>query len=222
MPDPQDPHPKPPQLSADYVRKIARLSRLAITDDEVADYQVKLSAAIEDNNLTITVLEGPAFVRAKDQGFPFAAIMKGSFESRKAAGRRIPALSCPPSRWLFDSFICRSLFDASRVIADGLGFRHSWSEGSYVQAAGDPDDSTDHADGKTRRPEKDGQCQSVTLSEASNAESGDHAGFADTPTGDRYRYRRYEQYGRDKEQNLQETDWRSDRLYAAPCCRDSD
>jgi aspartyl-tRNA(Asn)/glutamyl-tRNA(Gln) amidotransferase subunit C len=39
-------HPKPQQLSADYVRKIARLSRLAITDAEVADFQVKLSAVV--------------------------------------------------------------------------------------------------------------------------------------------------------------------------------
>jgi aspartyl-tRNA(Asn)/glutamyl-tRNA(Gln) amidotransferase subunit C len=49
MPDGQahpDPHPKPQQLSVDYVRKIARLSRLAITDEEVADYQVKLSAVV--------------------------------------------------------------------------------------------------------------------------------------------------------------------------------
>jgi aspartyl-tRNA(Asn)/glutamyl-tRNA(Gln) amidotransferase subunit C len=44
--EPHDPHPKPQQLSADYVRKIARLSRLAITDAEVADYQVKLSAVV--------------------------------------------------------------------------------------------------------------------------------------------------------------------------------
>lgn len=44
MPDPA--HPKPQQLSADYVRKIARLSRLTLTDAEVADYQVKLSEVI--------------------------------------------------------------------------------------------------------------------------------------------------------------------------------
>jgi aspartyl-tRNA(Asn)/glutamyl-tRNA(Gln) amidotransferase subunit C len=41
-----DANSKPQQLSADYVRKIARLSRLAITDQEVADYQVKLSAVV--------------------------------------------------------------------------------------------------------------------------------------------------------------------------------
>jgi aspartyl-tRNA(Asn)/glutamyl-tRNA(Gln) amidotransferase subunit C len=41
-----DSNSKPQQLSADYVRKIARLSRLAITDQEVADYQIKLSAVV--------------------------------------------------------------------------------------------------------------------------------------------------------------------------------
>jgi aspartyl-tRNA(Asn)/glutamyl-tRNA(Gln) amidotransferase subunit C len=41
-----EPHAKPQQLSADYVRKVARLSRLALTDAEVADYQVKLSAVV--------------------------------------------------------------------------------------------------------------------------------------------------------------------------------
>jgi aspartyl-tRNA(Asn)/glutamyl-tRNA(Gln) amidotransferase subunit C len=45
MPDPGH-HSKPQQLSADYVRKVARLSRLALTDAEVADYQVKLSAVV--------------------------------------------------------------------------------------------------------------------------------------------------------------------------------
>jgi aspartyl-tRNA(Asn)/glutamyl-tRNA(Gln) amidotransferase subunit C len=39
-------HSKPQQLSADYVRKVARLSRLALTDAEVADFQVKLSAVV--------------------------------------------------------------------------------------------------------------------------------------------------------------------------------
>jgi aspartyl-tRNA(Asn)/glutamyl-tRNA(Gln) amidotransferase subunit C len=38
--------PKPQQLSEDYVRKVARLSRLAITDQEVADLQTKLSVVV--------------------------------------------------------------------------------------------------------------------------------------------------------------------------------
>jgi aspartyl-tRNA(Asn)/glutamyl-tRNA(Gln) amidotransferase subunit C len=46
-PEPPPEHSlKPQQLSADYVRRIARLSRLAINDQEVADYQVKLSAVV--------------------------------------------------------------------------------------------------------------------------------------------------------------------------------
>jgi aspartyl-tRNA(Asn)/glutamyl-tRNA(Gln) amidotransferase subunit C len=43
---PHEAHHKPRQLSADYVRKVARLSRLALSDAEVADYQVKLSAVV--------------------------------------------------------------------------------------------------------------------------------------------------------------------------------
>ena len=53
MPDPgsaKPQHPsgdaKPQQLSADYVRKVARLSRLAVSDAEVAELQVKLSAVV--------------------------------------------------------------------------------------------------------------------------------------------------------------------------------
>jgi aspartyl-tRNA(Asn)/glutamyl-tRNA(Gln) amidotransferase subunit C len=46
MPGPQDPQAKHQQLSADYVRKVARLSRLALTDAEVTDFQTKLSAVV--------------------------------------------------------------------------------------------------------------------------------------------------------------------------------
>jgi aspartyl-tRNA(Asn)/glutamyl-tRNA(Gln) amidotransferase subunit C len=42
----QESHPKPQQLSADYVRKVARLSRLALTEVEVEDMQTKLSAVV--------------------------------------------------------------------------------------------------------------------------------------------------------------------------------
>jgi aspartyl-tRNA(Asn)/glutamyl-tRNA(Gln) amidotransferase subunit C len=39
-------HPKPQQLSADYIRKIARLSRLAVTEAEIPEHQRKLSAVV--------------------------------------------------------------------------------------------------------------------------------------------------------------------------------
>jgi aspartyl-tRNA(Asn)/glutamyl-tRNA(Gln) amidotransferase subunit C len=36
-----------PQLSADQVRKVAMLSRLALTDDQVETYRVQLSAVLD-------------------------------------------------------------------------------------------------------------------------------------------------------------------------------
>jgi len=39
-------NPHPQQFSEDYVRKVARLSRLALTDAEVEDCRTKLSAVV--------------------------------------------------------------------------------------------------------------------------------------------------------------------------------
>lgn len=45
-----DPQPQPPhshqQLSADYIRKVARLSRLEVSEAEVPELQTRLSAVV--------------------------------------------------------------------------------------------------------------------------------------------------------------------------------